>query len=151
MLIAAHFAVGLAIGRRAATPDAAFLLGFLSHFLLDRIPHWDGVRTNKERAIRWQDRDNFLAVIRDLAITGIIAFYAIQQGWLPWLDVADKTFWGVLGAVFPDLLWIPYHLFGLRHPRRLFEFHQHIQRKARKLPSALFQIALIFTALWLAR
>jgi len=152
MLLATHFAVGIAIGRRSPTPGLAFILGLISHFLLDRTPHWDGIRIAAFGNIRWKDQYNFIsAVIPDVAITAIIALYAIQQRWLPWLDVTDKTFWGVFGAIFPDLLWIPYHILGIRRPRHFFEFHKHIQRKAQKLPSILFQIALVLFSLFLAR
>lgn len=143
MLLATHFTVGLAIGSRSATPEIAFVLGFLSHFLLDRIPHWDGVEASPEDGkVHWKDHKNLIAVWREIAITALLVWYALSRGMLAW-NVHLPVFWGAFGALLPDMLWIPHHLLGLNRPRRFFEFHLHIQREADRLPSVLFQLALI--------
>lgn len=151
MLNAAHFAVGLAIGRNIPSPGTAFLAGLASHFLLDWIPHWDGVEGGEDGEVNWKERKNLTAVGRDLLLTGLIGWFALSQGWLGWGAAYTSVIWGVLGAVFPDILWIPYHVLGLRHPRHFFEFHRHIQHSAGFLPGITMQIALIFLSLLFSR
>lgn len=151
MLNATHFSVGLAIGRNVANPGTAFFLGLASHFFLDWFPHWDGVEPTEDGQIHWKTRKNLIAVGRDLAITAVIAWFAWHQGWLGFSKAYASVLWGILGATLPDILWIPYHVFGLRHPKHFFEFHRHIQNGAALIPGLAPQIALVTLALFASR
>jgi hypothetical protein len=137
MLFVTHLAVGLALGRRLRHPAAATAAGVLSHLLLDRIPHWDGF----DGTAPWTARRNLAAVIGDVAAAAAIISLALARRWVT-RDRPGVT-WGAVGAVLPDLLWVPYHVVGLRWPRRLFMFHGRIQRSARWQPSLVVQLALI--------
>ena len=41
MLLAPHILVGAAVAARTANPILGIVFAFLSHFILDRIPHWE--------------------------------------------------------------------------------------------------------------
>lgn len=41
MLLTPHTAVGVVIGSRVGNPFIAVPLALISHFIMDRIPHWD--------------------------------------------------------------------------------------------------------------
>jgi len=66
MLLTPHTFVGIAIATNITNPYIAFILAFLSHFLGDKIPHWDFYSNTKkeERTKGWRP----LAVMADLAI-----------------------------------------------------------------------------------
>jgi hypothetical protein len=66
MLLTPHTIVGIAIATNIPNPYLAVILAFLSHFLGDKIPHWDFYSNTKreERVVGWRP----LAVMGDLAI-----------------------------------------------------------------------------------
>lgn len=55
MLLAPHILVGAAVASKFTNPFLGLLFAFLSHFLLDRIPHWeysiDPIKQVKARGI----------------------------------------------------------------------------------------------------
>jgi hypothetical protein len=97
MLIATHSLVGAAIGVNVSYPPLAFLLGFISHFLLDAIPHCDGpddVLNRKESSSFRQ----YLVV----TIDGVVAIIAIIYFGLHTEN--SGFYWGALGGIFPDII-----------------------------------------------
>lgn len=144
MLCATHLAAGLAVGRRIRHPAAACAAGILSHLALDRTPHWDAFDATSP----WTTRRNLTAVLADVAATALIAGVVLRRRWVR----RDRpgSAWGAVGAIVPDLLWIPYHALGTRRPRWWFDFHGRIQRPAAWWPSLLAQLALVSLSLWQA-
>ncbi len=142
MLLVTHLATGLALGARIRRPAAALAAGVLSHLALDGIPHWDGF----DGAAAWHQRGNLVAVLRDVAATAGVLSVAVHRRWLG-RDRASVIA-GAVGAVLPDLLWVPYHVLGLRRPRWFFDLHGRIQRGARWQSSLPVQLVLIGLSLW---
>ena len=115
-----HVLSGAVIGAAARRrPASAFVLGVLSHFALDAIPHWGN----------WNGRPKFMQVavpdgLVGLALMGTMAALAPRDARLAVLA-------GMAGAALPDLdkpalLW-----FGRSPwPRVVNYIHIHIQREA---------------------
>ena len=128
MVLATHAVVGGALGR-FLPPPLSFLVGFLSHFLFDAIPHWDyplGSRkvdpTNKLNTDLTIGRAfvfDLTKIALDLAIGFSLVFFF------------HLAFWAAVGAVLPDFLQFAY--FKLRWPalRRLQRFHVWIHATKR--------------------
>lgn len=120
MFITTHAAVGALVG--AAFPSSrplAFAAGFLSHFLLDMIPHGDehmleGFKSGSKvrRALAYVTIDSIVAVYTIMAI----------------LSAAPGTLhgamkWGIIGGVLPDLLVGIYEATKWRILRGYTAFH----------------------------
>jgi hypothetical protein len=101
-----HVVTGALIATAVTQPALAIPLAFMSHFVLDALPHYGD--TNKRS---WLNR-NFkyiLAVDLFLASLFLLGIVILQPA--SWFLLA---FCGAL-AVSPDILWLPYFLADLRH------------------------------------
>ncbi len=100
MFLIVHATAGAALGQLMPTPLSAFTGGFLSHLVLDMIPHGDEIigRTfSKKGGTKWLAA---LAIFDALA-----AFSVVTMLWLGGAFPNPYTaFVGALGAVLPDVL-----------------------------------------------
>jgi len=137
MTLATHAVAGAALASlMPAHPAAAFAAGFLSHFLLDAIPHWDYhlASSRKDEANPLNDdlvisRDFYFDLIKIIgdALLGLI---------VSWWWFGPYALIGAIGAQLPDLLQFAY--FKLRGPilTPLQTFHQwiHTDYRIKKRP-----------------
>ena len=80
MIITDHALFGAVLATKTESLPLAFLLGFISHFILDAIPHLDpGTITNPygDKKIKWP-KWVYLFVLADFAVT-IMIFYFFQN------------------------------------------------------------------------
>ena len=120
MFITTHAAVGALVG--AAFPNnrlLAFTAGFVSHFLLDMIPHGDehmldGYKSGSKvrRALAYVSIDGIVAVFTIIAILSAAPHS---------LHGAMK--WGIIGGVLPDLLVGLYEVTKWKVLRAYTAFH----------------------------
>lgn len=104
MLLATHALNGAFIGKIVPNPFFAFLLGILSHFIIDLIPHRDfpdykegndvpSITYNKTK-ISW---NQLVVVSINIFLTIATLVYLYMQGGSP------SYFAGAFGAILPDL------------------------------------------------
>jgi hypothetical protein len=100
MFLTVHAVSGLVIGKYLTNPLLAFLAGFLSHYLLDAIPH------DPKEWKKWQAPANFkfffTVMFVELPLMAVISIILIKLNYLP---LTTSTLFGVLGAVAPDFLF----------------------------------------------
>lgn len=135
MTLAAHALVGAAIA--AAVPQhPAFALSaaFLSHFVVDAIPHWDYrlesafVRPHRGKPLRWG-----AALGRDAARIGGDALLGVLASGLLFAREGNAllVFGGACAGMFPDALQFAYGRFP-RGPLALLQrFHEWIHTRIR--------------------
>lgn len=130
MTVANHMATGALISLSVTNPASAIILSFLSHFVLDILPHF-GLQTEKNIVNRNQN-----LLFRFYVILGIILAVVIIPVLLSWLSGA-VSLWllcaCLLAAVLPDLIMIPHYIAETRHKRELpkswfSRFHSGIQK-----------------------
>jgi hypothetical protein len=137
MLVTNHVLSGAVIGAAARRrPASAFVLGVLSHFALDAVPHWGN----------WNGRPSFMQVAVPDGLVGL-AFMGTMAAIAP-RDARLAVVAGMAGAALPDLdkpamLW-----FGRSPwPRVVDYIHVHIQREApHRLKHELAVAAVCFAA-----
>lgn len=127
MLLIPHTFVGIAIASLISNPFIAVPAAFLSHFVLDKTPHWDFYSdTQKEERLKgWRP----LAVMADLVI-GVAVGLVVTLYFL-WV-VKDSTlaltiFLCGIASVLPDALEGPY-IFMHKEPK-ILSYMTNIQRK----------------------
>jgi len=119
-------------------PVIAFTAGFLSHFLLDAIPHWHyELRSLKKPSGNPMDyyfvsdkrllRD-FLMAASDAAL-GFLVLLPIMA-FMPF-DIGQAIFWGAVGGIMPDGLQVVYYAFRNSPIKYLQRFHKWIHARAR--------------------
>ncbi len=120
MFLAVHAAVGALAGNAVQHPSEAFVLGVVSHFFIDMIPHGDEVMYegfvsgNKvKRAIMYVGIDAIVTAV-------LIAVIFIRQDFFHPVSVEM----GIIGSLLPDLL------VGLSHvlkPKKMRGFAWRLQ------------------------
>ncbi|HLD91898.1 MAG TPA: hypothetical protein VI795_00730 [Patescibacteria group bacterium] len=149
MLETPHVALGAAIAMKIGNPYLAIPLALSSHFLLEKIPHWNphlntemkkyGHLTNKTKLI--------IAVDTTLALgLGIfIAFKALPDSSLSLLVIASS-----FAAIVPDLLESPYFIFGVKNKyiQKWIALQKKIQIDATPFWGILTQIIVLTSTLY---
>ena len=101
MTITTHATIGAVIGQATGNPVLAFVIGFLSHFLIDIIPHGDTGLADNFRIYKKQRKQAVAYSIVD----GIIAiFFVLLLANVKDIGQMSLFSWGIVGAVLPDLL-----------------------------------------------
>jgi hypothetical protein len=159
LTLTTHAIVGAAIASAMPTyPSLAIAAAFVSHFLLDAIPHWDypilsdSVNPNVAASMKY-DR----ALLADMLRIGIDAMLGITLALLFLAKTGDFTLvlCGAIAAILPDALQFAYVRFPREPLISLQRFHcwMHASQSLRERPMlGLFaQIALVFFVLVAAK
>lgn len=96
MLFTAHAAVGGVAGEYLNSPVLAFIAGFILHFILDAIPHYDTTDNQK-----WTFRQYFL-MFADMAVGFVLLFIFFDK-----IGHPLSFFAGSFGSILPDILDLP--------------------------------------------
>jgi len=149
MLETPHVAVAAAIASKIPNPFIAIPLSFASHFILDKVPHWNphiitetkqfGRPTNKSTAIIIVDATTALV------LGSTIAWYA-----LPNVNHATTIMLACFASILPDLIEFPYFYFNKRDAfyTKWSSFQKSLQVDTTPLWGLLTQVFTIFAALW---
>ena len=133
MILTTHILVSTSVNRYVAGGNliVAFFWGWLSHYLLDSIPHVDyGINCLSEKGFvqvsRKKKLSDYLRVGSEALVGSFISYWLIQpQSWYQF------AYWAavVAGGVFPDFLHYVNDVVGLKVPKFLSDFHENIHTK----------------------
>lgn len=115
MLETPHVVVGAAIATKIANPYLALPLSFLSHFLLERVPHWN---PHLNREIKKHGRITPIStaiVVVDVAVSLILGTY-IASLKLPDYGQSATILIACFLSVLPDVVEGPYFFFKIKYP-----------------------------------
>lgn len=104
-----HVVTGAIIATSVSTPALALPLAFLSHFVLDALPHYGDVNKSS-----WLNRNFKYILGTDLLLASLFLGALVLLQPASWFLIA---LCGVV-AVSPDLLWLPYFLADLKHEQK---------------------------------
>ena len=134
MILTTHILVSTAVARHVArgNPILAFFWGWLSHYLMDAIPHVDyninsmGQEGGIRRTTLKQKFSDYGRVGGEALVGSLISFWVIYpQNWyqlIYWMCI-------VAGGVLPDFLHYLSDIVGLKTPKFLSNFHENIHTK----------------------
>lgn len=162
MTLATHIVTGAAVAKIfSANPAQAFLIGCLSHYILDSIVHWDyklrafssesdlpstndafssGDSPLIEKKVRFNKFlfGDIIKVLFDAFLGFLIVFFIVS-------GVADRLadgdiillFSGAVGGVLPDFLQFLHGIWKTRFLRELQKFHHfmHAKKKLNDRPA----------------
>ena len=97
MFLLVHAAAGFFVSQNLTNPFYAFILGLVSHYLLDIIPHGDEELDSKE----FLKISFFHAIAIDIPTTCFFTFIIFNR-----LDFLfpQVVAWGILGSILPDVI-----------------------------------------------
>jgi len=138
MLLGAHLMAGAAAGEYINNPYLAFAAGFILHFILDAVPHFDTTDDNKFTFRQ-------IALISVDGIIGLLIFFVCYRQF----SVHKISFLaGALGGIVPDIIdnvpfWqkiIKNNKFG----KKFHSFHAWVQSiKVAPIPGIAVQYLII--------
>lgn len=136
MFLTVHVTVGGVIGTVVGNPLLAFLLGMLSHFALDRIPHWDPpiseYELHKKVSLASPIIRRFAAIaMLDLMGACLVGGLPLGLGYFPH---AAASVVGMIGAALPDILFGLFCITGNRWLGKFDTFHQRMHFDPKKIP-----------------
>lgn len=132
MLLAPHILVGAALATSIPNPFLGLLFAFLSHFLLDRIPHWEySIEPLKE--IKTKGTRYCMPILRRVALDITLGFVfvifalALHKGESSFFLALFGGFFGILADGLAGLFFLskPRGLF-FRALKAFYAFHQKV-------------------------
>lgn len=135
MTITTHATVGTLIGYFIGNPVAGFILGIISHYALDLIPHGD----HKINVEYRKTKKRIKRAVAYGSIDTVAAIFLIL--WLVnWKDFANMQAisWAIVGAVLPDLMVGLYDFTKSKYlapfSKLHFFFHDYFIKKRGDIP-----------------
>ena len=127
MVLSTHAVIGASLaGALGANPALGFLVGVVSHFAIDAIPHWDyQLRSVDLAPSRRNLQIDAAKILLDLSL-GFLACLGLFGGVSGYAVISSFTI-RALGGIFPDLLQVVYFASRRRYLARLQRFHQQLQ------------------------
>ncbi len=146
MILSTHFVFGMAVASQTDSRLLMPALSLASHFLLDRIPHWEYLDNAK------QIKNNFHLVFLDLLSPTIVSCLFFYWGWINF----ETLFWLNLGgffAILPDGIVFLRYITKSKNIwlKKFFNFHRknHTLVDLNKYWGIITQVFIIFLSVGL--
>ena len=113
MLETPHVAVGAAIATKIPNPFISIPLAFASHFILDKVPHWNPHIITETKKIGHPTEKSTNIIIVDCSVALILGS-ALAYRALPNTGHAITILLASFASILPDLVEFPYFYFKRR-------------------------------------
>lgn len=144
MLETPHVAVGAAIATKIPNPLISIPLAFLSHFALEKVPHWNPHLNTEKNKYGKVTKKSTKIVILDVALAlGVGSFIASQA--LPDTGHAITILATSFASVLPDVIEGPYFFLNMENKfiKKWIKFQKSLQVDTSIVPGLLTQLATI--------
>ncbi|MGB6839065.1 MAG: hypothetical protein WBD86_00445 [Microgenomates group bacterium] len=151
MLETPHIVVGAAIATKVVNPALAIPLAFGSHFLLERVPHWNPHLNTEKNKFGKITKQSTRIVIVDATIACALAIFIASRA-LPDINHTITILAASFFSALPDIIEGPYFFFDVESKfiKKWIAFQKSIQADAEIIPGLLTQIITIAAAfLWI--
>jgi len=144
-----HVVVGAAIAFKVGNPALALPLALGSHFILEKIPHWNPhLNTEKKNHGKITSQTTAIVVadtLLSLVLGSLIAFKAY-----PDITKVSIVLLGAFLAALPDLIEAPYFFLNQKSEFILkwIKFKKSIQANAEIFPGLIYQLLTIVASFW---
>lgn len=147
MLETPHVIVGAAIATHVVNPALALPLAFGSHFILEKIPHWNPHLNTETEKYGKPTKKTTKIVILDTFISLAAGIY-IASRVLPNTAHAVTILTACFVSALPDIVEGPYFFLNVRNPliKRWILFQKSIQADTSIIPGLLTQLLVIIAA-----
>lgn len=150
MLETPHVVIAAAIATKVANPAISIPLAFASHFLLEKVPHWNPhINTEMKKDGRISDFSK--KVITFDVITSLLVGFYIASFSLPDNIRFFTVIFTCFIAVTPDLIEAPYYFWGSKNifiKNKWIPFKKSIQADTDIIPGLMTQLLIIIAAFY---
>ena len=151
MLETPHVAVGAAIASKIPNPFIAIPLAFVSHFVLEKVPHWNPHIFSETKRFGRPTNKSITIIAIDVT-TALITGSLIAWQAMPNIGHAVTIMAASLVSVLPDLIEAPYFFWKMRNKtiKSWLNFHKALQVDTTPFWGLLTQVLTIVAAiLWI--
>jgi len=144
-----HVIVGAVIATKIQNPALSLPLAFASHFVLEKVPHWNPHLNTEKRKFGKVTWTSTKIVIIDVVCSLIIGTYIASNVLPDYLHFITIMFACFIAAL-PDIVEGPYFFLNFESKvlQRWIAFHKSIQVDASILPGLLTQLVIVICAFW---
>jgi hypothetical protein len=114
MLETPHVAIGAAIATKIPNPLIAIPLAFVSHFVMEKVPHWNPHIVTETKKFGRPTKRSITVIIVDATIALTLGTYFASRV-LPDYNHAAVILLSCFASVLPDLIEFPYFFMGTRN------------------------------------
>lgn len=152
MLETPHALLGAAIAVKLGNPALSIPLAFASHFILERVPHWNPhLNYETDKYGKPTKKSTIIVIIDSSLALALGSAIALTQA--PNTTMVIGTLLSAFSAVLPDLIEAPYFFLNMRNNKyikRWIKFQKGIQVNAPPFWGLLTQVLTILAVfLWI--
>lgn len=112
MFLTAHTSAAILIASKTSNPILGFILGLLSHFVLDFIPHGEGGLFNDKNKTKEQALFSIAKIAAIDLVVALIFLFSFLHFYQP--DNIWVFIWTSFGSWLPDFTWGAIEVFKLK-------------------------------------
>lgn len=149
MLETPHVVLGAAIATKIPNPFIAIPLAFVSHFVLDKVPHWNPHLYTETQKSGHPSKVSTAIAISDIGLSLIMGFWFAGR-YLPDYQKSAIVLACCLASVAPDVVKYPYYYFKMRFKTLVawVKFERSLQVDTSFYPGMLTQLLTILASIW---
>lgn len=148
MLETPHVIVGAVIASKIGNPWLSVPLAFASHFLLDKVPHWNPYLST-EIKITGKLKTSTVKIIGIDSELALLCGLILALRFLPNLSKVLVIVTACFFAILPDLLEFPYYFLHTKNPliKKWVVIQKHLQTDTTVFYGLFTQVLIVFAAL----
>lgn len=152
MLETPHVAIGALIATKIPNPFIAIPLAFVSHFVFERVPHWNPHINTELKTNGKISTKSLQIIIADSALALITGSYIAYRA-LPNVGHAATIMAASFAAILPDLIEAPYFFLKYKNKflMKVLAFQKSIQVDTTPFWGLTTQIITIAACFWWLR
>lgn len=149
MLETPHVVIGAVIASKIPNPLISIPLAFASHFVLDKVPHWNPHLNTELKKFGRVTSESTLFVVFDVALSLVLGFFIASRA-LPNYDQALTVLVASFAAILPDIVEAPHFFLNFKNEfiKKWITFQKSFQNDTTPIPGLATQLITILAAFW---
>lgn len=149
MLETPHVAVGAAIASKIPNPFIAIPLAFASHFVLEKVPHWNPHLNTEKKALGKISSNTMKIIAADTILSLGFGIYVSYLA-LPDTGHAITILLACFASALPDIVEAPYFLTKMKSKtiEKWVKIQKSIQVDTDLVPGLITQAVTVAAAFW---
>lgn len=144
-----HVVVGAAIAAKIGNPLLAIPLAFGSHFILEKVPHWNPhLNTEMKKYGKITKKSTYIVIVD--VIASLASGLYIASRTLPDTNHFLYVLIAAFVAVLPDVIEGPYFFLNMKNEfiKKWIAFQKSIQVDTQIIPGLATQVITVITTFW---
>jgi len=149
MLETPHVLVGAAIASKITNPLLSMPISFMSHFILDKVPHWNPHLNSETEKYGKPTKKSTIITALDVTTSLIVGSFIAYRAY-PNVSQTINILVCCFMASLPDIVEGPYYFLGFRGKlsKKWIGWQKSIQVDTKFIPGALSQLTTILASLY---